>query len=168
MILINLWTSSLSSFLKWVFSWTLRSGEVSLWNALIDLNQFSCSAVSDSLWPHEPQYARPPCPSSTPGVYPNLCSLSRWCHPATSSSVVPFSSCPQSFPAIDMNTSALQNLIACVTEDRTCMPPRTADTEHRCFSHCCACSIQHGRESDVCEAEGRGDYGEHSKRHSCF
>ena len=61
--------------------------------------QFSCSVVSDSLQPHEPQHARPPCPSPTPGVHPNPCSLSRWCHPTISSSVVPFSSCPQSFPA---------------------------------------------------------------------
>ena len=61
--------------------------------------QFICSVVSDSLQPHEPQHARLPCPSSTPGVYPNSCPLSRWCHPAISSSVVPFSSCPQSFPA---------------------------------------------------------------------
>ena len=61
--------------------------------------QFSRSAVSDSLWPHEPQHARPPCPSPTPGVHPNPCALCQWCHPAISSSVVPFSSCPQSFPA---------------------------------------------------------------------
>ena len=55
--------------------------------------------MSDSLWPHEPQHARPPCPSPTPRVHPNPCPLSRWCHPTKSSSVVPFSSCPQSFPA---------------------------------------------------------------------
>ena len=61
--------------------------------------QFSCSVVSDSLWPHESKHARPPCPSPTPGVYPNPCPSSRWCHPAISSSVVRFSSCPQSFPA---------------------------------------------------------------------
>ena len=61
--------------------------------------QFSCSVVSDSLWPHEPQHARPPCPSPAPGVYPNSCPSSRWCHPTISSSVVPFSSCPQSFSA---------------------------------------------------------------------
>ena len=60
---------------------------------------FSCSVVSDSLWPHEPQYTRPPCPSPTPGVHPNPCPLCWWCHPAISSSVVPFSSCPQSLPA---------------------------------------------------------------------
>ena len=59
----------------------------------------SCSVMSDSLRPHELQNARPPCPSPTPGVYPNSCLLSRWCHPTISSSVVPFSSCPQSFPA---------------------------------------------------------------------
>ena len=61
--------------------------------------QFSRSVVSDSLWPHEPQHARPPCPSPTPGVYPNSCPLNQWCHPAILSSVIPFSSCPQSFPA---------------------------------------------------------------------
>ena len=61
--------------------------------------QFSCSVMSGSLWPHEPQHARPPCPSPTPGVYPNPCPLSQGCHPSISSSAVPFSSCPQSFPA---------------------------------------------------------------------
>ena len=60
--------------------------------------QFSRSVVFDSLWPHEPQHARLPCPSPTPGVHPNPCPLSRWSHPTISSSVVPFS-CPQSFPA---------------------------------------------------------------------
>ena len=61
--------------------------------------QFSSVFESDSLQPHESQHARPPCPSPTPGIYPNPCPLSRWCHPTISSSVVPFSSCPQSFPA---------------------------------------------------------------------
>ena len=61
--------------------------------------QFSCSVVSDSLWPHELQHARPPCPSTTPGVHSNSCPSSWWCHPAISSSVVPFSSCPHSLPA---------------------------------------------------------------------
>ena len=60
--------------------------------------QFSHSVVSDLLRPHEPQHARPPCPSPTPGVYPNPCPLSWRCHPTISSSVIPFSSCPQSFP----------------------------------------------------------------------
>ena len=62
--------------------------------------QFSRSVVSDSLRPHEPQHARPACPSPTPGVYPNPCPSSQWCHPTISSSVVPFSSCPQSLPAL--------------------------------------------------------------------
>ena len=57
--------------------------------------QFSRSVVSNSLWPHESQHTRPPCPSPTPGVYWKSCPLSRWCHP----SVIPFSSCPQSLPA---------------------------------------------------------------------
>ena len=61
--------------------------------------QFSCSVVSNSLWLHELQDARPPCPPPTPGVYPNSCPLSRWCHPTISSSVFTFSSHPQSFPA---------------------------------------------------------------------
>ena len=60
--------------------------------------QFSHSVVSDSLQPHESQHARPPCPSPTFQVHPNPCPLSRWCHPTISTSVVPFSSCPQSFP----------------------------------------------------------------------
>ena len=61
--------------------------------------QFNCLAVSDSLWPHGLQHARPPCPSPTPRVYPSSYALSRWCHPTISSSVIPFSSCLQSFPA---------------------------------------------------------------------
>ena len=61
--------------------------------------QFSRSVVSDCLRPHESQHARPPCPSPTPGAYPNLCPSSQWCHPAISSSVIPFSSCPQSLSA---------------------------------------------------------------------
>ena len=61
--------------------------------------QFSHSVVSNSLQPHESQHARPPCPSQTPGVYSNSCPSSQWCHPAVSSSVTPFSSCPQSLPA---------------------------------------------------------------------
>ena len=61
--------------------------------------QFSCSVVSDSLRAHKLQHARPPCPSPTPGVHSNSHPLSRWCHPAISSFVIPFSSCPQSLPA---------------------------------------------------------------------
>ena len=58
---------------------------------------FSHSVMSDPLRPHEPQHTRPPCPSPTPGAYPNSCPLSRWCHTTISSSVIPFSSCSQSF-----------------------------------------------------------------------
>ena len=61
--------------------------------------QFSRSVMSDSLQPHESQHTRPPCPSPTPGVHSNSHPSSRWCHPAISSSVVPFSSCPKSLPA---------------------------------------------------------------------
>ena len=61
--------------------------------------QFSRSVMSNSLGPHELQHARPPCPLPTPGVHPNPCPSSLWCHPTISSSVFPFSSCPQSFPA---------------------------------------------------------------------
>ena len=61
--------------------------------------QFSCSVVSDSLRPHESQHTRPPCPSPTPGVHSDSRPSSQWCHPAISSSVIPFSSCPQSLPA---------------------------------------------------------------------
>ena len=61
--------------------------------------QFSRSAVSNYLWPRESQHARPPCPSQTPGAYSNSCPSSRWCHPAISSSVISFSSCPQSLLA---------------------------------------------------------------------
>ena len=63
------------------------------------LSQFNCSIVSDSLRPHGLEHTRPPCPSSTPGVYPNSCPSSWWCHPTISFSVVPLSSCLQSFPA---------------------------------------------------------------------
>ena len=61
--------------------------------------QFSRSVVSNSLWPHGLQHTRSPCPSPTPGVYSNLCPVSQWCNLTISSSVIPFSSCLQSFPA---------------------------------------------------------------------
>ena len=63
--------------------------------------EFSRSVVSDSLWPHESQHTRPPCPSPTPRVHSDSLPSSQWCHPAISSSVVPFSSCPQSLPAFE-------------------------------------------------------------------
>ena len=68
-------------------------------NKALSSVQFSRSVVSNSLWPHESQHARPPCPSPTPGVHSDSLPSSQWCHPAISSSVVPFSSCPQFPPA---------------------------------------------------------------------
>ena len=73
--------------------------EFNMFSSVFSSVQFSCSVVSNSLWPHEPQHARPPCPSPTPGVHPNPCPWSQWCHPTISSSVIPFSSRLQSFPA---------------------------------------------------------------------
>ena len=66
---------------------------------IVCISSVQCSVVSDSLRPHGLQHARRPCPSPTPGAYPISRPLSRWCHPTISSSVVPFSSCLQSFPA---------------------------------------------------------------------
>ena len=74
-------------------SWSIRALHI------FSSFQFSRSVVSDSLRSHDLQHARPPCPSPTPRVYPNPYPSSRWCHPTISSSVVPFFSCPQSFPA---------------------------------------------------------------------
>ena len=71
----------------------------SFFHSLFSSVQFIRSVMSDSLWPHALQHARPPCPSPTPRVYSNSCPSSQWCHPAISSSVVPFSSCSQSLPA---------------------------------------------------------------------
>ena len=87
---------------SWSRNWTgiscIAGGFFTSW-AMREVSQFSRSVMSESLWPHEPQHARPPCPSPTPGVYPNSCPLSRWCHLTISPSVIPFSSCPQSFSA---------------------------------------------------------------------
>ena len=68
------------------------------WNLYL-VSQFSHSVMSNTLRSHEPQHAKPPCPSPSPRVHPNSCPLSPWCHPSISSSIVPFSCCPQSFPA---------------------------------------------------------------------
>ena len=76
-----------------------RSGMLKLRSSQFSSVQFSCSVVSDSLRPRESQHTRPPCPSATLRVYSNSCPSSWWCHPAISSSVVPFSSCLQSLPA---------------------------------------------------------------------
>ena len=79
--------------------WMDKEVMVYIHNGTFSSVQFSCSVMSDFLRPHGLQYTRPPCPPPTSGVYPNSCPLSRWCHPTISSSVVPFSSCLQSFPA---------------------------------------------------------------------
>ena len=76
--------------IQWYYKWIHRS---------ISSVQFSHSVMSDFSRPHELQFARPPCPSPTPGVHSDSHPSSQWCHPAISSSVVPFSSCPQSLPA---------------------------------------------------------------------
>ena len=78
------------------FFTTEPPGKLSL---ILSSVQFSCSVLSDSLWPPESQHARPPCPSPSPGIHSSSCPSSRWCHPAISFSVIPFSSCPQSLPA---------------------------------------------------------------------
>ena len=93
--------------------------------------QFSRSVMSDSLQPHEPQHARPPCPSPTPGVHRNSCPLSRWCHLTISSSVVPFSSCFQSYPTLgsfqmsQLFTSGEQNIG--VSASTSVLPMNTQD-----------------------------------------
>ena len=78
-----------------IYYWVTREASISAFSSI----QFSCSVVSDSLRPHELQHVRPLWPSPTARVYPNPFPLNRWCHPTISSSVIPFSSCPQSFPA---------------------------------------------------------------------
>ena len=78
--------SDLAAAADFIFDWSIKL-------------LLSCSVVSDSLWPHRLQHSRIPCPSPSPGVCSNSCPLSQWCHPTISSSVTPFSSCPQSFPA---------------------------------------------------------------------
>ena len=82
------------------YSWFTSLYSTNYHNIVKQLSvQFSCSAMSDSLWPHGLQHSRLPCPSPTPRVCWNSCPLSQWCHPTISSSVIPFSSCPQSFAA---------------------------------------------------------------------
>ena len=87
----------MSHLIQWFL--TLLSIRSPMFWVSISLVQFSRSVPSDSLGPHELQHARPPCPSPTPGVHSDSRPLSQWCHPAISSSVVPFSSCPESLPA---------------------------------------------------------------------
>ena len=98
--------------------------------------KFTHSVMSDSLRPHEPQHARPPCLSPTPGVHPNPCSLIQWCHPTISSSVVPFSSCPQSFQASrsfqmsQLFASGIQSIG--VSASTSVLPMNTQEDTHGC------------------------------------
>ena len=100
---MNLFTKQKKIHRFWKQSYSYQKGLNSKFGIKIPIHfssvQFSRSVVSDSLRPHESQHTRPPCPSPPPGVHPNSCASSRWCHPAISSSVVSFSSCPQSLPA---------------------------------------------------------------------
>ena len=96
------WESQLVQQLWRTVEDSLKTGN----RATITSVQFSRSVVSDSLQPHESQHVRPPCPSPTPGVHSDSCPSSRWCHPAISSSVVPFSSCPQSLPASESSPTS--------------------------------------------------------------
>ena len=82
----------------WCWSWSSNT-LATWWEVQFSSVHFSHSVVSDSLRPHRLQDARLPCPSPTPRAYSSSCPLNRWCHPTISSSVIPFSSCPQSFPA---------------------------------------------------------------------
>ena len=92
---LRYWTQ-VSCIGRWIlYNWATRETLT-----MISKFKFSHSVMSNSLWPHELQHASPPCPSPTPGVHSNSRPSSRWCHPAISSSVIPFSSCPQSLPAL--------------------------------------------------------------------
>ena len=112
---------------KWFYQ-DLRIKDTRLYYSSV---QFSRSVVADSLWPHGLQHARPPCPSPAPGVYPNSCPLSQWCHPTISSSVAPFSSCPQSppasrsFPMSQLFTSGDQSIG--VSDSTSVLPMNTQD-----------------------------------------
>ena len=103
------WKTRASTHIVYCLSPSLHSTwqyEIISFVSLFDLklsamfSQFSHSVVSSSLWPHEPQHARSPCSSPTPGVHTNPCPWSLWCHTTISSSVILFSSCPQSIPAL--------------------------------------------------------------------
>ena len=85
----------------WIFiyGWLDKEAMVHIYNGIFSSVQFSHSVMSDSLWPHGLQHARLSCPSPTPGAHSNSCPLSKWFHPTISSSVTPFSSHLQSFPA---------------------------------------------------------------------
>ena len=95
------WASSSLWIWKYIIIFFINGPKLAIKKAMYNKSsvQFSCSVVSDSLRPHESQHARPPCPSPTPTVHWDSRPSSQWCRPAISSSVIPFSSCPQSLPA---------------------------------------------------------------------
>ena len=95
-LVVKYWSSSILSHFIYLNIYNIIYSQLKFSFSSV---QFSRSVVSDSLPPHELQHTRPPCPSPTPGVHSDSCPSSQWCHPAISSSVVPWSSCPQSLPA---------------------------------------------------------------------
>ena len=95
MLGLRCFTGAFSKYLLLISHVNLRLGPLFFTILLV---QFSCSVVSDSLWPYGLQHTWPPYPSPTPRAYPDSCLSSRWCHPTISSSVIPFSYCLQSFP----------------------------------------------------------------------
>ena len=113
--------------------------------------QFSHSVMSKSLWPHGLQHPRPPCPSSTPKVYSNSCPLSQWCYPTISSSVIPFSSCLQSFPA--SGSSQMSQLFAWggqstgVSASTSVLPMNTQDWSPLGWTDWILCSPRDSQES---------------------
>ena len=98
--------------------------EENLWATSV---QFSCSVMSNSLWPHGLQHHNSLCPSPTPRVYPNSWPLSRWCHPTISSSVIPFSSCPQFFPSIRVFSNESGGQSIGVSASTSVLPMNTQD-----------------------------------------
>ena len=107
-----IWYSQFSKLIYGLSSLVFLFSQDSTWIFLLFLIflicsvQFSQSVVSDSLRPHDSQHARPPCPSPSPGVHSDSHPLSRWCHPAISSSVIPFSSCPQCLPTSEFSSES--------------------------------------------------------------
>ena len=121
--------------------------------------QFNRSVVADSLWPHGLQHARPPCPSPILGVYSNSCPLSRWCHPTIASSVVPFSSCLQSFPTSgsfqmsQFSTSGGQSIgvsASGLTDFRSWLHHSLGMTQHCQWSSCLQFPLHHFSVEDAC------------------
>ena len=113
--------------------------------------QFSRSVVSDCLWPYESQHARPPCPSPTPGVHSDSHPSSQWCHPAISSSVIPFSSCPQPLPASE--SFPMSQLFAWggqstgVSASASVLPMNTQDWSPLRWTGWISCSLRDSQES---------------------